>query len=227
MKKLIFLLTASLMLVGCVANGPKVNISTLVPVAGDSARIFLLRESAFYGIADIPDISLNGVETPDLLNGGAIQIDVNPGRHALRLSGWGRPGASNLSFTLSPGNTAFIQVAPNTGYAASAALGGLIGASMAASGENGGPYVFKLLDRPSGMQLLSGLTLVKSNSTMNPVSIPVSKEPDSKELTAKENISDAGNSKANKLRELKSLLDEKVITQDEFNKLKKDILKNY
>jgi len=230
----ILMILAAAFLTACSATGPKVNVNSIEAVSPNQARIFVLRKSSFYGIADVPDVTLNGTKIPDLLNGAAIQIEASPGRHVLNVSGWGRPGSSSLSFTLDSGQTAYVLVAPNTGYISSAAVGGMIGATMAASGDNSGPYRFELLDPNSGLSVLSELTLTHSNTVSVPRSSAITPKihgPEPKSLPDQKSLPDStansAASKADKLRELKSLLDEGVLTQAEFDKKKQEILQQY
>jgi biopolymer transport protein ExbD len=123
MKKLIpFLATIAfaLFFAGCTtrpifpdwASGPSYNSvkDTFPPTAANAGRIFIYRD-AIYGPSKMPAILLNGEQAGVSKARGFFYVDRPGGEYKLGVAG---EKSSPASFTLSPGQTAYVRISVHT-----------------------------------------------------------------------------------------------------------------
>lgn len=80
-KKVIILISTSLLLLGCNATGPK--FTQLENLDSNHAKIYIYRPWAMLDGAAAPTIQVDGTDRFDLSNGGYEIITLSPGTHKL------------------------------------------------------------------------------------------------------------------------------------------------
>jgi hypothetical protein len=136
------------------------------PKAGQ-ARIVLLREKGYAGIADQGwDVKLDGGPLTDLKTGTYVYADRPAGRHQLSASLNLFPGVTQYDLTAESGRTYFFLARPSdraktlNGMSAAGGVAGLlIGAAVTSNNSNPGPLDFFSLDDAAARSAMAELRL--------------------------------------------------------------------
>ena len=191
----------------------------------DKAKIVFIRESRFVGSALGARIKIDGVDVKKVGSGVAYVHAMEEGSHIISCTAFMTPGQHKIEINIKKNNTYFIKIAPRGSGVLAGAAFGAIGMAM----EGGGFFSLAPLSIRLAKDSLDELgykyndneLVEKSEDNKRELNKPVTKEPIPEPI---EKIKNTTSSEAMKLRELHQLYKEGVLTEEEFNLKKKELL---
>ena len=202
---------------GCASAGPAVYNVPPTPPAQDKARIIVNRSTDFLYLALSARVFVDGKQIGELSRGDAISTDVDPGRVTVTTDTASAPGRYSVSLNTERNAEYQFEISPRgESYGAGAAFGILGLAADASANENSG--LFKI--RGTGLKKY-GATAPSSPVTAAPKQQPITSveppPPSAIPITS---------SAKERLQELKKLLDDGLINQEDYDQKKRQILKD-
>lgn len=203
MKFLIVIMLVTSIVTGCASSGPPVHTVPKLPPPDGKARVTIERSTDFLYLALSSRVKVNGVELGALSRGDVVSYDVRPGTTTVSVDTATSPGTFSVSFTAHPNKEYVVEVSPRSESYGAIALFGYAGAFVDAS-----------INQQSGLFRLDGKAendfshLVKTQ--------PESSSPNKGEMENQNSIE--------RLRNIKTLLDEGLIDKDDYESKKKQIL---
>lgn len=164
---------ATVLLVGCVTERTGADYAAMTQKVGSpragQARIVLLREKAFSGIADAGwDVKLDGGPMSYLKTGTYVYADRPAGPHQLSATESLFPGVTQYDFATQSGRTYFFLARPSEKsktLGAMSAAGGvaglLIASAVTSNNSNPGPLDFFPLDETAARATIAELKLAE------------------------------------------------------------------
>lgn len=115
-KTLLALLLACV-LSGCIATGEKFRRE--IPAGPEEALLYIFRPSGFIGVAQRPDVKVDGQPLGSLVSGSFLVKKVGIGRHELLLTGEGNPFTWNYpdrleTFVIMTSGNYYFRYAPSS-----------------------------------------------------------------------------------------------------------------
>ena len=225
----LFALVASFV-AGCAgtASGPayKQYSAGIAPVPTDKSRIYLIREPAFMASAISARVRINGTTVTELPNGGFLDIERDPGKLLILADNTlpGSIGEWRLSFNVDRGKEYYVLISPNSGAVGAVLLAGVIGAMA----EGNGPFRVDVIPKEMATQKLQSLKRVKYGPSSSPskVTTPPTEEPVTRAKSPPPATKPVTSSAKERLLELKRLLDDGLINQEDYDLKKRQILKD-
>lgn len=112
-KKIIIIISTSLLLLACNATGPK--FTKLESLDTNQAKVYIYRPWAMLDGAAAPTVQVDGIDRFDLSNGGYEVITLSPGSHKLTvkkgafMSNW-RADEMNIEYKFEANKNYFIRL---------------------------------------------------------------------------------------------------------------------
>lgn len=194
-------LSLSILVTAC-ASGPKlaeIQSGITTPKSGEG-RIYFYRSSSMFGAAIQPSIVLNGTVVGNSKPGGFFFVDQAPGPKEVSTT---TEVEKKLTFTLDPGQTRYVRTVIGLGIIA-------------------GRVYPELVDNATGEKELAEMSYIGK-----PLSNQLSSEnPSASRGSTPPATGNAGlrDDSAVRLEKLKSLRDRGAITQEEYDRKRKEIL---
>lgn len=210
------LLATGMVVAGCATVGQsELREISVSPPAGQ-ARIFLLRENATLYVLRSAPIKIDGKAVGDLANGGVLYLDKTPGDYLVSSENWDTPGRFAIKLHVDAGNTYFLKVSPKSDLLVPMVAAGLVGLyAQSKLADTGGLFAIAPIDVPAGQAMLSaaGYRWTKEKEASSPP-----------EQQSTETDGRKSSNQADQLRELYKLYQEGVITEQDYQAKKKQIL---
>jgi len=186
----------------------------MTTVSPENARLVVQRDNSFLYLALDAQVAVNGVTIAALPKGQTTYHDMKPGRVTVDVSHPQSPGKYSVSFDIEKGQTANVEVAPRGDSFMPFVALGVIGQTIDSSvNEQSGLFMIK------GVSISGASSETKtSKKPTEPASVSVPKD------TAQSSVERLPDDFEANLRKLHELLKDGILTQEEFDKKKAELL---
>ena len=200
---------------GCASGGPAVIDIPTTPLQEGKTRIIVSRSTDLLYLGAASRLWVNGQQIRSLSRGDKTSVDVDPGRVTITTDAATSPGRFTIFLNVEPNKEYQFEVSPRTESYAPMVLFGFLGAAADASvNQNSGSFQIRAIGtKDNSVTPLPGVvkTSKKPVTEKNPHSSPTKQgDPSPKE----------------RLHELKKLLDDGLINQEDYDQKKRQILKD-
>ncbi len=216
MWNLLRILMLGLLVSGCSSPGPASRSVPQSPPLQGMARVTVERSTDFLYMALTARVRVNGIDVSALSRGSAASIDVQSGRTTVSVDSATSPGTFTISFAAQPNREYLLEVAPRSDSLLPGALFGYVGA-----------FADSVINEQSGLFQVTGKSenrFDSSNQTFQTQSNQFPVVPAAGVVLSNDPPPVA--SIAERLRNLKKLLDEGLINQKEYDIKKAEIIRS-
>ena len=215
----LILMLACLTVTGCASTGATIqSMPSTLPAPG-KARIVVERASDFMYLALSARVYVNGQQIATLYRGDAAMTEVDPGQVTVTADTLTAPGRFSVSMNAAPDAEYRFEISPRGDSFAPGAAFGLLGLAADASiNEQSG--LFQVRD--TGAKSFGSAISVAPTSAPVTGATPTDRKADGV-ITAP---STSSSSAKNRLSQLKKLFEAGLITQQDYERKKADILKS-
>lgn len=189
---------------------------------GKTARVIFYRNKQFYAMLRACPVSINGQEPIDLNNGSVVTVDLAPGEYTFTHELWDLPGKYRIKVLLDGGTIYPVKLDPKSSVGTAGILGGYAGV-----------LVNSAIEEQGGLCAILPESQYTASDNLNKLGYKISTQiqqdkiqKTTYKLPAETSTIAQPNDHAERLKTLKTLLSDGLITQDDYEKKKDEILNN-